>query len=521
MLFHSTHSSQKKIIVVMVFLGLFVIRISLLALYGPLYRGDSYDYIIFADIILNESSWLHDAALDDSSVPVTAVRVIGYPVVIAISKLISADYFDYIIIVIQSFVSVSTSYVLFRLGTLLSLNWWAALLGAVLYSNSTILLQDLSILTDSLFSNIFILVISGIGFSWLGRSQPNRLKSLALGTGFAVAMLLREATLYMAPFVAVGVFLWSRRCEGLPRQIGVVMVFLFPVVAVWQGHMTWNEYRTGVAFFTTGGQNVFVMPSIAIEMTGKRVLPEGSPFLVAFRATEPVQRSEETFIKGPERASVVANLINFLKGPIYPDNWPRTKAIIAYMFREQGLRSPEMQRLGRDVYFHTAFHAPNELIRYAIAEFWPEQMFAVVDFKEGVVGVITKHAKQSTVSLSKHLDMLMKRNISSISFTHIAYLFLDLLGRLISITVFLAAACYPLLFIKVWLFSRNMNDGHVFLLFLWFIYLAFTAMYSLTHLETRYTIAVQSFAIIFGLVVLQSLLNGWARFRHEQDHSRP
>ena len=133
-----------------------------------------------------------------------------------------------------------------------------------------------------------------------------------------------------------------------------------------------------------------------------------------------------------------------------------------------------------------------------------------------------KHDKQSIVRISKKLEMLMKSEPGSIGFTYIAYLFLDLLGRLISITVFLAAACYPLLFIKVWLFSRNMNDGHVFLLlFLWFIYLAFTAMYSLIHLETRYTIAVQSFAIIFGLVVLQSLLNGWARFRHEQDRSRP
>lgn len=503
----------------MVFLTLFVIRISLLALYGPLYRGDSYPYINFADIILGESSWLHDAALDDSPDPLTAFRVIGYPMVIAVSKLISADYFDYIIIVIQSFVSVSTAYVLFRLGTLLSLNWWTALLGAVLYSNSTILLQDLSILADSLFSNIFILVTSAIGFAWLGRSQPNCLKILALGIGFAAAVLLREATLYIAPFVAVGVLLWSRRSEGLPRQIGAVMLFLFPVVAVWQGHMTWNKYRTGEALFTTHGQYGLIMPSLAIEMTGKRVLPEDSPVLVAFRATEPVQQPEETLIKTPEHVSAAANLINFLKGPTYPDTWPRAQAVIRHMFREQGLRSPEILRLAWDVYIQTALHAPEELVQYAFSEFWPEEVFSVVDFKEGVLGVIRKHNKQLVVPLSKNFEMLMNDETISYDFKYFAYLILDMIGRLISVAIFLAAASYPLMFIKTWLFNRNMNDGHVFLLFLWFIYVPFTAMYSLIHLETRYTIAVQSFAIICGLVVLQSLLSGWTGNRHEQKRS--
>ena len=184
---------------------------------GPQYSFDSRGYVDFANLILSDQSWLHDAMLHTFR-PITVFKPIGYPAIIAASKLLFGNNFDYALVLFQSMLSIFTSYFLFRIGLLLSLRWWLSLLGATFYSLSYVLFYDLSILSDSIFSNLFVLIIGVIAIGVLKGSAPGRAQMLMLGICFSVAILIRVAGLYLVPIIALGIVLWTGSASESARR---------------------------------------------------------------------------------------------------------------------------------------------------------------------------------------------------------------------------------------------------------------------------------------------------------------
>jgi len=79
--------------------GVVALKLVFLGLYGPVHTPDSYGYTGFADWILNETAWRTQLDLKDFWYPPSGFRSIGYPAFIAFFKLITASYYDWLIVI--------------------------------------------------------------------------------------------------------------------------------------------------------------------------------------------------------------------------------------------------------------------------------------------------------------------------------------------------------------------------------------------------------------------------------------
>ena len=484
---------------------MFLLRVIFLVFTGPLYYFDSYGYVDFANLILGDKSWLHDAMLHTSYKPITAVRTIGFPAIIAASKFLFGNNFDYALVLFQSILSIFTSYLLFRLGLLLALRWWIALLGATFYSLSYILIYDLSVLTDSIFSNLFVLTSGGIAIGILNRSHPRRAQMLMLGICFSGALLLRDVGLYFVPSIALGIVLWTHQAGyRFVSQVIVVTLFILPSIAVWQGYKAWNQYRTGTPFMTTVHYTM-LLPVIAIELKGRHVIRDNSLLAKAYLATAPenATKPNKTDKRVPAENNI-GELIRWVKGRRYhKEAIKRLPAITNYIVTESGVEAPVLARLASDAFFSALFAAPDEFALYAVGEFWPDQLYPFFNVIEAPRTIINMGTNANIPTFG---DRIRRLSTKGFNIQDTVWTFIEGGQRIISAVIFFAFMVgVPISAMKMWRKHKRIDRQVLVLLWFCFLYVGLTGMYSLVHLTVRYTMGVQALAILGGLTVLQ----GW------------
>jgi hypothetical protein len=452
--------------------GLIAVRLVLLAVFGPIEQPDSAGYVGYADLILTERAWVRDALLDSGKAPVTAFRTIGYPAVIAAAKLIAGDAFAYAVVVLQCLVSVATTLALVVFAAALGLSPALALLAGAAQSLSLILVSDLNVLTDSLAANLTVLVLLAIAIGTLTPRTPRAAVVLGLGGLLASVMLLREATLYLAPVVAVGVALWARAGgDGIGRRLALTLLFLVPIVAVWQGCRAWNEARTGTPFVTTGVQFVGLMPTMVLADAGLPVLAPGSPVARAHAATAGVD-------VGPFQRAVDIN---------------------RHLFAREGLRAPELAQVATETWIDTWRRAPLARAGEAIGEFRMKQAFVLVAPNEAARQIV----RLSTGVKLDDVSVGLKRIRAGEVVRGGLVVAVETVQRLISATVFLAFVVgLPVLVIRGLAAGSLATSPLLVLGWLWLVSAALAGLYSLVHMELRYTLPAQAVAVPLGLWVL-------------------
>src|ERR1700731_1865121 len=78
-----------------------IVELAALILLGPLVQPDSDGYIGYADAILRDGTWLHDAGARSSPVPPMLLRTIGYPLVVAATKLVAPAHWKELLVIVQ------------------------------------------------------------------------------------------------------------------------------------------------------------------------------------------------------------------------------------------------------------------------------------------------------------------------------------------------------------------------------------------------------------------------------------
>ncbi|MDV7340834.1 hypothetical protein RYZ26_14605 [Terasakiella sp. A23] len=261
--------------------GLAIIAIKAVFLfgYGPVISPDSAGYTSYADMILNETAWMHSVDLTNYWYPKTAFRSIGYPAIIAFTKMLSPDYFGWILVLAQMVLSLFISYMLFKLALDMSNRFGLALFVAFAHAMGHGLLLDQSVLTDSLNANLILLALIIVGRGIVGRIDPKAGQLILAGLLIAIAFLIRESgnqlqILYW-PFVIWWLVSIS---QSWGRRIVLFLCFIAPMVIFTQGYKTWNDYRTGERFITTAGQTTMFFPAVDMQSRGVNAF-ENDPYL--------------------------------------------------------------------------------------------------------------------------------------------------------------------------------------------------------------------------------------------------
>ncbi len=239
--------------------------------YGPLLQPDSGDYISYAKLILTDSTWIHDGGMADHAVPQTVFRTFGYPLLIAVATLFSGDGDSalYLVVLVQIAASICATVMVYRLGLALLRHPALALVAAAGHALSVTFAYDQHILTDSLFNSLCVIGFSVPIIGFLLQSPPRLRMLFGLGMLLGAACLVRGIGIYVLVLIlpSYGAWLWVTREDWWKNGFRLVALVL-PLVVIIGGVMTWNNYRTGYAFFTTGAQYVMLQSLIIIEGRG-------------------------------------------------------------------------------------------------------------------------------------------------------------------------------------------------------------------------------------------------------------
>lgn len=444
-----------------------IFRAYTLAAFGPILQPDSADYLTYAKVMLAGYGWIHSASVED----VTSFRMIGYPALIAMSQLAAGPYFGFLLVAVQSTLTLVTMAFLYRVGRGLGLTGWLAACAVLAYSFGVAAVFDLNILTDSLFSNLAVVTICILALAILNRAPVTFAAASGLGALFAVCILVREVAFFAFPFFALGVFAWGYDGDrSWRRGLRAVALFLVPALIVWQGYLAWNQYRTGYRFMTTGGQHAYLMKPVMIEDRGSAVLDDAR-LRKAYVATKPLAGGEF---------------------------FTRVREMNVHLYSDAKLNAVERTRLNAGTYATAWLRAPMAMLTLVAQEYRANQFLLLINFNfalreiKGLAGVENNPGYRAYF-----VDLLAKPGSKTL-----AVLVLELIGLGFSGLVFLgfiyggayglwAVVCRgdrkPSSFVAAWL-----------LLF----YAGFVGMYALIHLELRYAICMQAIVLIAGTAAL-------------------
>jgi len=282
----------------------FLFKLLLLAMIGPIHSADAPSYSNFADAMIASSRWLHDADLTSGVFPITTFRIIGYPAVIAAAKLLAGAAWPYAVVGLQFAVSTGVFIAIFCLGTTLGLprNW--AVAGALAYATSLQLSLDQCLMSDSLNASMFILAV----VIFLHGETLRAWQIVSSGLLLAAAFLTREILPYMMiallPLLAI-------RCAfatGAPRlvtRLAPCLLVCVPLAAAYQSYELWNWRRTGERFVTTTAQLnallsvVYAAKSEPSLFSGNSALDRhAAPILKQYKYEEAVAINDALFRDG-------------------------------------------------------------------------------------------------------------------------------------------------------------------------------------------------------------------------------
>lgn len=453
-----------------------LVKIVAYATYGPIFWPDSADYIHYADRMLRDSSWLDTVGPGNPATPLMILRMIGYPAVIAITKLVAGDGFAPVLIALQCAASVGTTIFLYALARrLFNSNAAAAAIGIV-FAISLAVKLDLSVLPDSLFTALFVSLLSGLGMALLDERNLAFGRALAFGVAVAALILLRANGM----FVALGILplALAAICLGRDDWRGRALLFAalaLPPIATIDAYRTWNDHRAGAKFLSIGGSHVFLQPLFKMVRAGTN--PFGGDSLV------------DRMVRKHGGAYRFQDI-----GPV-----------IGALHREAGLAPHQIARESFAKYRQAARDHPMALAGVAFRNYHVKAVLGLINPVTTAVEIHqTVAGKPVFPPIGKVIDdpfgMLDARTLP----LAVAYGGFGLVS-LAAFAVFLFGT--PILAAGRWRLVGATDREAALIAGLWFAYVLVAAMYSAVHLELRYIVSVWPIPTILGLYVWRAIKN--------------
>ncbi|MEQ9360745.1 MAG: hypothetical protein RLO05_03485 [Rhodospirillales bacterium] len=465
-----------------------VVKAGFLAVLGPVFLPDSDDYVLFDNAVLAGGDWLRSLELHAELFPLTAFRVIGYPALIALFKVLFGGAWDWFLIALQMILSLGATAMIWRLTLRLTGRIWPAAVAAAAQGLGLAFVLDQCVLTDSLHAALLTFLAAHMALGLLDRRAPGMVEALGLGLILLAAFLLREAGAVMHLALWPLILTWALKTGGGLRRTGIVLVvFLSPLMLGIQAYKSWNQMRSGERFVTTVAQTAMYHPVLDLARRGLPVFAE-DPLLADAPGLLPLHPIPGVTFTAINRHLKTAHGMSALAvarhaETLFYDHWRRHPldrasiylgrmdpryAYLAFM----PLSGPE--RLSLWAGGTTPFPGPGEIRRN-----------------------LFEHGRVDQALL------LAARTLARLISTALTAAFL--IGVPAALVCALARAGWRLSALE----TRPIVRGA-----LWLFTLAYPAVYALVYLEDRYLAAVTPFVAVAGVTLLApwaARVGGWLR----------
>jgi hypothetical protein len=468
-----------------------ILKVSLVAIYGPIFVPDTSGYIAVAHEMLRSNAWLNDAQLSSGPFPPLAIRMIGYPAVLAAAMQISGPLWPYLIIALQFTVTMAALWAIYALAIEFKLPWGLALFAVVAFATSDQLVTDQCILTDSLNADLIIFAVCVLAHG-TGSDRPLSLRAAtAAGALLVPAFLLREATPFLAttmlPLVVARCFRdWSGKAAL--RTVLACALVLLPLLGTAEIYKAWNDHRTGERFVTTSAQLTLMLAQVIAAKHDHQVFDGDTPLDRAARQT--------------------------VRNYDFADLTPINRQLIG-----QGYRPTEIAKMSQAHYFATWRTKPLAMLhvlRDRTSEHAAKLAFHPLSASCELIEWAT------TIRQCPDYRDLLRAARSAFAhepFGQAIFFLFETCELVLSIAVFSAFVLgAPLLWIASWRRHgwRRAGRESVILAF-WAMYVGWFLLYAMVNMESRYMNPVLPFSILGGLIVWQELRKG---FRVHRDWVR-
>ena len=444
-------------------------RLTILALYGPVFFDDSADFTLYAERILAGTEWLYSPE-SGSGMPITYVRMPGYPLVVAGAKALSGEHFAYAVVALQTALSFTATLMLFAFARIALECRWKASAIASCFAITLSTLLDLSVLADSFVTSLYILIICSLGGILIGPRSIRWTQALALGIAAMSLLLLRgngiiiAATL--APLAAVTVV--NTRMEHSRKALCALLMVLPIIFSIWS-FRTWNEHRSGIPFISTGAEHAAFQPLFKMSRAGH------NPF------DDPDHPLERT---------VRENAKDYLFTDI--------AGVISALHDEHGLTHPEITAWITGKYTSTLIAHPINLVRSVATGRHLKALLATVN---PVATAVEIHQDISDFPLFPPLSDVIRSPFASLDLQQAVVALPYLLFAGLSLFVILAAAIGAPIAA-----ARNgvTNPRSLLMITLWIAYGGIFMMYALIHLELRYVVCIAPIPALLTMMLLRA-----------------
>jgi len=470
--------------VVVVFGILIALKLSVLLVLGPIHTPDSAGYAQFANLIVTTRDWMVNEHLDwDMSLaggePKTIFRAIGYPLLLALAKTISPDNWDWLIVFVQIPLSLVATVYVYRLAHQLTKSLYAALFIAFAQGSSQALLMDQCILTDSLNASLLLIMLCHVGLAILNNRRPSWLEAATLGGLVMIAFLLREAGTYLQILYWPIILYWAvRTMDNKMQAVALVVVFAIPMTIGIQGYKSWNEMRTGERFVTVGGSSAMFFPSIYLEQRG-----------ISIFADDPLLSDMGPL---PNMSSTVGII---------------RRTVITHLLQAHDFNMVDIARYGMSNFLNIWLKHPVDMSILTLSHIREKQAMQAFMPIQSVDRTVTWATGQSAFPAKNQLWTNVKEH-------HRIDQLLMVAGRSISkiVSIVISAAFVfgvPIVMIRSFSTARFRLSAYdpatVLMTLYWLVYLGYTFIYAMIHLEMRYLMPVTPLSIIIGVTLITAI----------------
>jgi hypothetical protein len=461
-----------------------IVKLSVLLLSGPSMFPDSRKYVVYADAILDHGRAFAPVMWGAEAIPIFIVRLPGYPLILAGAKLVSPTYYAFLVVVFQSVLNGTATYLIFRVAECLLQSRRAALLVAVLYIFSMSILWDNSILPDSIYSSLFNIVVFGLLGHLIGCWQLTLGRSTGLAALWGYSILTRDSGLYFTVLpIMLTIAIAVSSEDRLTQRIAHFLVFVLVTGGMVGTYVMFNRYRTGEAFFSITGLENWLRPVFDMARYG---------YARPFTGDDLVSRT----VRESMRGYGFQEQLNFLKS-----------------LHDQCECTPtQEQSLVLAKYLWATCQYPLAYLRVVLGNFsglrsivadpvWTINLFIQLGTPVGRI----------VPGLSLKSVMILIHDFSIAEF--LVMLLVTISTTISTIAFWLFILGIPTLMLREWRTEEGINDTLALTSFLWLAFVSVSLAFSMIHVEPRHVLPVLPAALVCLVYVLQWLRSDKRRQR--------
>ena len=347
-----------------------------------------------------------------------------------------------------------------------SLPW--ALLAALPYSTSMILTYDVSLLSDSLFTNLTVIVVATLAIDYATAVPAGAGRLIGLGAIFTVALLMRDAGRYILPLLMLLAAMAAYRDRPVVwPAVRAGAAFALPAVVALAAYMAWNQHRAGDTFVTTGGQTVYLNAVVGM-----------AEWVEVFDGTTPLDQVGRELVRRFDQREALD--------------------IGRALHQRHGLGAPDIARLAFAKYRATVMRHPLAFIRYAAGELNLKLVFMLAN-------PLASFEELHQLATGKRLDgpvSQWRELVREFTPTGAVRLAGHVAGRAASAVLFLAFFIAVPVIVLSAAARRRMAGEMALLAWLWLFYGSAILMHAAVYLELRYVMFAVPGAVVGGLWAL-------------------